>query len=170
MNLYIEKLLGLLSFISFGDIKKYLGFNNKTTIDIFGNYNNFIESLNNPQSELYTCVWICENSDKDISYEEYKKLGMTIYIIGKIGYIKYIKEFFKFIFNFLRYRKDLNYGTRFYLSIIKCKHNVIRNKFQIEIDRFSKSQLNSMDRIQQLFETKKIDRLYLYKFKKELPK
>ena len=167
---YVEKIFGLLSFISIADIKKYFGFDHITTIDIFGSYNYFLESLNNPQSELYTYIWVCENGDKDVSYNDYKKLGMSIYIIGKIGYIKVIKEYLKFIFSFWFYRRDLNIFTRIYLSFIKAKHKIIRNRFQIEIDKFTKSQINSSDRIQELFETKKISRLYLYKFEKELLK
>ena len=56
MNEYIEKLLSFLSFISINDIKKYLEIDTTHTLDIFGNYNSFVSSLNNPQSDLYTYV------------------------------------------------------------------------------------------------------------------
>ena len=167
MNEYIEKLLSFLSFISINDIKKYLEIDTTHTLDIFGNYNAFVSSLNNPQSDLYTYVWICENPQRGINYEAYKKLGISIYLVGKIGFIKYIKEYYDFIISFIYDRKDLNFFTRLYLSIIKAKQKIIRNKFQVEINKFCKSEVNSLDRIEQLFDKEKIYRLYLYIFEKE---
>ena len=164
MNEYLEKALNLISLISIDDIKKFLNIDNTKVLDIWGNYDAFFDSQTNPQTELSTYVWICENNIEDLKYDEYKRLGMSIYIIGKIGYIKFCKEYLKFILNFLYKRNDLNIFTRLYLSIIKASQKIKRNKFQIEINKFTTSQVKSNKYIYKLFKERKINRLYLYKF------
>ena len=164
MNEYLEKALNLLTLISIDDIKKFLNIDNTNVLDIWGNYDAFFDSQTNPQTELSTYVWICENNIKDFKYDEYKRLGMSIYIIGKIGYIKFCKEYLKFIFNFLYKRNDLNIFTRLYLSIIKASQKIKRNRFQIEINKFTNNQIQSNKYIFKLFKERKINRLYLYKF------
>lgn len=163
MNEYVEKLLNIITNISIDDIKKYLDIDTTNTLDIWGDYNAFFESQSDYQSDLYTFIWICENNVNDLKYSDYKSIGINVYIIGKIGYIKFIKECINYIYSFIIKRKDLNLLTRLYLSIIKSNQKIKRNKFQIEIDKFTNNQLNSNKRIFELFKTKQIDRLYLYK-------
>lgn len=163
MNEYVEKLLSIISNISIDDIKKYLNIDVTSTLNIWGNYDTFFESQTDYQSELYTFIWICENNVNDLKYSDYKSIGINVYIIGKIGYIKFTKRFISFICKFIYRRSDLNIFTRFYLAFIKAYQTIKRNQFQIEIDKFTNNQLNSNKRIFELFNTKQIDRLYLYK-------
>lgn len=164
---YIGNAISLLSLVSIDNIKQlkeFIKLRSVQTLDIWGNYDAFLDSQDNPQSDLSTYIWICGNEDKKIQYDAYKDLGISIFIIGKIGYFKIIKEYIKFIYNFIIKRKDLNIFTRFYFAILKARIKIHRIRFYIEIDKYYKNQASYNNTIYKAFRDKIIDRLYLYKF------
>lgn len=132
-------------------------------IDIWGNYETFLKELNLPRTNLSAYIWICETKCDTINYEnEWKNKGYHLFLIGRIGHIKYYKRCIKNFIEIFKYKKDLNFFTRLYLAYKETKVHVRRTIWRLELDKFVNKIETGKEFIKDLFESGKIDRLYLY--------
>ena len=132
-------------------------------IDIWGNYDAFLKELNLPGTNLNAYIWTCETKSDTINYEsEWKNEGYRLFLIGRIGHIKYFKRFIKNFIEILKNKKDLNFFARLYLAYKETKIHVRRAIWRLELDEFVKKIETGKEFIKDLFESGKIDRLYLY--------
>ena len=132
-------------------------------IDIWGNYETFLKELNLPRTNLNAYIWTCETKSDTINYEsEWKNKGYHLILIGRIGHIKYFKRFIKNFIEIFKYKKDLNFFARLYLAYKETKIHVRRAIWRLELDEFVKKIETGKEFIKDLFESEKIDRLYLY--------
>ena len=132
-------------------------------IDIWGNYETFLKELNLPRTNLNAYIWTCETKSDTINYEsEWKNEGYHLFLIGRIGHIKYFKRFIKNFIEIFKYKNDLNFFTRLYLAYKETKIHVRRAIWRLELDEFVNKIETGKEFIKDLFESGKIDRLYLY--------
>ena len=99
---YIELAAKFISLLSSDDIKKMFSMEELETFEIWGNYNVFIKSLENPRSEM------CRIRNIYINNHIMKQLNMNMYLIGKISRWRLYKRYWLITKTLWIYRTDLS--------------------------------------------------------------
>lgn len=155
----IKSVLPIINLFSSKEIKKLFGIKFDKTINIYGNFKYFYQDQLDEKSRFYLLICFYNfNGPKNID-----KDGYSYYIVGKIGYISFFKEYFSYIKNYIKYRKDLNIITRIYISFIQAKYRVKRLKYITPLEKYLKKKEKYDKYIEEYFKEKKIERLYIYK-------
>ena len=157
---YIEFVSKFISLLPLDDIRKMFSMEKIETFDIWGNYNAFIKSLENPHSE------ICRIRNIYVNNRMQKQLNMNMYLIGKISRWRLIKRYWIITKTLWKYRTDLGFVSRTILLFVKLK-KMSRWVFQLNLKEYWDNQESNNKLLEKIFTDKTIDELYLYKIKKE---
>ena len=164
MDLDLSLVKDLSQILSKKQIKKLFGIKYEQVIDIFGDFHAFLKVQNTENTSFNNLVHLFKILRKD----DIDKQIYVFFICGKIGYLRYTYEYLMYVFNYLRYRRDLNIFTRLYVGIIKGTYKVRRLKYGIRFESYMKHKVKRDLEIEGLFADKVIDRLYIYKVKREI--
>jgi len=157
---YIELVEKFMSLLSSEDIKKMFSVKDIELFEIWGNYNAFIKSLENPRSEM------CRIRNLYINNQVLKQLNINMYLIGKINYKRFFERCWYLSKAIWLFRTDLNIISRIHLLFIKLRR-IPRQSFQLDLQEYWDTQEQNNKLIERIFNDKTIDELYLYKIKKE---
>ena len=157
---YIELAAKFISLLSSDDIKKMFSIEELETFEIWGNYNVFIKSLENPRSE------ICRIRNIYVNNRMQKQLNMNMYLIGKISRWRLYKRYWIITKTLRTYRTDLSIISWLQLLFAKLR-KTSRWSFQLNLKEYWNNQDSNNKLIERIFNDKTIDELYLYKIKKE---
>ena len=157
---YIELVAKFISLLSSDDIKKMFSIEELETFEIWGNYNVFIKSLENPRSEM------CRIRNIYINNHIMKQLNINMYLIGKISRWRLYKRYWIIIKTLWTYRTDLSIISWLQLLFVKLR-KTSRWSFQLDLKEYWNNQDSNNKLIERIFNDKTIDELYLYKIKKE---
>lgn len=127
-------------------------------VNVFGDFETFINNQNINGNDMYIISNLSNYIDK-------QKISGNWIIICKLGYFNFIKFYIKYLCHYYKKRKDLNFIHRIYISIRKSNCNIFRIKCCIDINNYFKEKEKFDNQIKELFNTKQIDRIYIYKYK-----
>ena len=153
---YIELVEKFISLLSSDDIKKLFSIKKFETYEIWGNYNAFFKSLENPRSEM------CRIRNIYINNHILEQLNINMYLVGKISYKKLFKRYWILSKTLWNYRNDLNIISRLQLLFIKLR-KVSRIEFQLNLNEYWNNQEQNNKLIKKIFDDHIINELYLYK-------
>ena len=157
---YIELAAKFISLLSSDDVKKMFSMEELETFEIWGNYNVFIKSLENPRSEM------CRIRNIYINNHIMKQLNINMYLIGKISRWRLYKRYWLITKTLWIYRTDLSVISWLQLLFVKLR-KTSRWSFQLNLKEYWDKQESNNKLIEKIFKDKTIDELYLYKIKKE---
>ena len=141
-------------------IIKKINTKNSKTVDIYGDFNTFINNQEDGYSFLYKLISYRKTLHmKDLYYE---RKHHDWYIVCKKGYLRYLKDLIVYFYKEFIRRNDLNFFTRIKISILKAKRLITRNKYITNISSYITRKHIHDTRIKKLFDEHKIDRIYLY--------
>lgn len=112
---YIELAAKFISLLLSDDIKKMFSIEELETFEIWGNYNVFIKSLENPRSEM------CGIRNIYINNHIMKQLNMNMYLIGKISRWRLYKRYWIIAKTLWTYRTDLSIISWLQLLFVKLR-------------------------------------------------
>lgn len=157
---YIELAAKFISLLSSDDIKKMFSMEELETFEIWGNYNVFMKSLENPRSEM------CRIRNIYINNHIMQQLNINMYLIGKISHWRLYKRYWLITKTLWTYRTDLSIISWLQLLFVKLR-KTSRWSFQLNLKEYWNNQESNNKLIEKIFKDKTIDELYLYKIKKE---
>ena len=164
---YINNVFKVLSLVSIGDIRKIMNSRDSSILDIWGDYDTFISSQSSRFSDIRIALF---------NYSIYKnnlkknKKYHNLYLVAKIGHIKLIRNIWHTFKKNMKTRRDLNLVTRIRLSLIKCKRIAHRDVFSLPILTYLENRDSANLLFINLFTKHCIDRIYLYKYDKNISK
>ena len=124
----------------------------------FGNYESFIKSSNDflNEEDMNILRILCQDNTH-----------INFCLVGKIGYFNFIKKYIKWIYNYLKKRKDLDFIRRIFITFKKSYKYIYRYNYNtcIDINSYFLNQDAYNKKIKDLFDNKEIDRLNLYRYK-----